>query len=83
MALKTKPLSEQVALVTGGGTGIGRALTEVLANAGAFVVIASRRPDVLKSTANQINEQVGSERVFGRAVDLRDRGQIDSLVSDV
>ena len=83
MALKTKPLPEQVALVTGGGTGIGRALTEVLANAGAFVVIASRRPEVLKSTANQINEQAGSERVFGRAVDLRDRGQIDSLVADV
>jgi len=83
MALKTKPLSEQVAVVTGGGTGIGRALTEVLANAGACVVIASRRPDVLKSTATQINEQIGSERVFGRAVDVRDRGQIDSLISEV
>lgn len=81
--MKTKPLSDQLALVTGGGTGIGRALTAALASAGASVVIASRRADVLKSTAHQVNEQVGNECVFGHAVDIRARGQIDSLVSDV
>jgi gluconate 5-dehydrogenase len=40
---KSKPLTDQVTLMTGGRSGIGRAFTEVLANAGMRVVIASRR----------------------------------------
>ena len=83
MALKTKPLSEQVAVVTGGGTGIGRALAEALAWAGATVVIASRRDEVLRRTATEINDAVGDKLVFPFQLDLRDVAQIDLFVSDV
>lgn len=83
MILKTKPLSDQVALVTGGGTGIGRAFTEALARSGARVIIASRRQDVLSETAAQINESAGNERVFAYAFDIRQRDQIEPLVNDV
>lgn len=80
MAWKTKPFSEQVALVTGGGTGIGRAFTEALATAGASVVIASRREDVLKQTSEEVNQAVGYERVFPHKVDIRDASQVEALV---
>lgn len=81
MAFKSKAFSSQVALVTGGGTGIGRAFAEQLAIHGLQVVIASRRKDALQETAAYINELVGWERVFPYAFDIRDRAQIDSLVS--
>lgn len=83
MTFKTKSLSDQIALVTGGGTGIGRAFTEALAAAGARVVIASRREDVLRETANAIKEKLGAERVFAYAFDIRDGKQIDALVKHI
>ena len=81
--MKTKPLTEQVAIVTGGGSGIGRAFTEALASAGARVVIASRRTDVLRRSADEINATLGIERVFPYEFDIRNRAQIEALVAEV
>lgn len=83
MQLKTKPLTEQVAIVTGGATGIGRAFAEGLAAAGATVVIASRREDVLRRTAEEINKDLKAERVFPFAFDIRELTQIELLVKYV
>ena len=80
MALRNKPLGEQVALVTGGGTGIGRAFAGALAGAGARVVIASRREEVLRRAAEELNEGAGAGRVHPYAFDVRDLGQTESLV---
>lgn len=81
--MKKKPFSEQVAIVTGGGSGIGRALSEALAVAGVKVVIASRRRDVLGKTAAEINSVVGAERVFPYEFDLRKGGDAARLAADV
>jgi 3-oxoacyl-[acyl-carrier protein] reductase len=75
-----KPFSEQVAIVTGGGTGIGRAFTSVLAEAGARVVIASRREETLRQTAAELNAKVKAERVYPYAFDVRSRAETESLV---
>jgi NADP-dependent 3-hydroxy acid dehydrogenase YdfG len=81
MQFKTKSLSQQIAIVTGGGTGIGRAFTEALAKADATVVIASRRKDVLHQAADEINTSLGKERVFPYAFDIRDFDQVEALVN--
>ncbi|HUQ30494.1 MAG TPA: SDR family oxidoreductase [Pyrinomonadaceae bacterium] len=78
--LLNKPFSEQTAIVTGGGTGIGRAFTSVLAEAGARVVIASRREETLRSTAAELNAKAGVERVYPYAFDVRSRAEVESLV---
>jgi 3-oxoacyl-[acyl-carrier protein] reductase len=78
---KTKPFTEQIAIITGGGTGIGRAFGEALVRAGATVVIASRREETLRRTASELNATAGAERVHAYAFDVRDRAQTESLVS--
>ena len=81
--MKSKPLTEQIAIVTGGGTGIGRAFAEALASAGTKVVIASRRNEVLRVAADEINAKLGSEQVFPYEFDIRNRAQVEELVADV
>src|SRR5258706_2560372 len=81
--LKKKPFCDQVAIVTGGGTGIGRAFAEGLAAADLRVVIASRRPEVLDRTAAELNAKFGGERVVPYVFDIRSQAQIESLVGQI
>jgi NAD(P)-dependent dehydrogenase (short-subunit alcohol dehydrogenase family) len=52
-------LTDKTALVTGGGSGIGRAAALALAEAGAAVALAGRRPDMLAETADRIRAAGG------------------------
>ncbi|HXI20674.1 MAG TPA: SDR family NAD(P)-dependent oxidoreductase, partial [Gemmatimonadales bacterium] len=52
-------LAGKVALVTGGGSGIGRASAVALAGQGVRVVVAGRRPDSLAETVREIESGGG------------------------
>ena len=74
-------LASRVALVTGGGTGIGAALAEGLAQAGARVVIAGRREGPLEATAAAINSRMGKTVCWALACDVSDLDAADSIVA--
>jgi citronellol/citronellal dehydrogenase len=64
-----------VALVTGGGTNLGKAAAMELVRCGASVVIAGRRADVLEQAAAEIGE-----RCSWIAADIREPAQAEALV---
>jgi dehydrogenase/reductase SDR family member 4 len=71
-------LKDKVALVTGGGRGIGKAITQRLAAAGAQVVIASRKLENLEATAREFASLPG--RVIPIACHVGHREAIENLV---
>jgi len=81
---KSKPFNEQVALVTGGGTGIGRAFAGSLLSTGVGrVVIASRREATLRTAAEDLNGRFPGERAVPMAFDIRDRKSTETLVRKI
>lgn len=77
----TRLLEGKVILVTGAGSGIGRASAAVMARHGASVVLAGRRIDALEETAKLVDD-AGSKAVVVRA-DLTCAADTERLVSRV
>jgi NAD(P)-dependent dehydrogenase (short-subunit alcohol dehydrogenase family) len=72
-------LEGTTAIVTGGGTGVGAAVAQVLAGAGAQVVICGRRADALHAVAESIK---GDRPVRARTCDVAERRQVQALVDE-
>jgi citronellol/citronellal dehydrogenase len=72
-------LDGQVAIVSGGGTGIGRAIALELASLGASVMVCGRRAEPLAETA-ALNPD---GRIAALACDIREEDQVEALVDDV
>ncbi|PKK34164.1 2,4-dienoyl CoA reductase 1, mitochondrial [Columba livia] len=72
----------KVAFITGGGTGIGKGITTALSSLGAECVIASRKLDVLKGTAEEISSKTGN-KVHAVQCDVRDPVAVKNAVAEV
>lgn len=72
-------LTGRTALVTGGSSGIGHAMAEALAGAGARVLIAARRPDAIDVTARALVAR--GFKASGEPVDVADRNSVGALLA--
>ncbi|MFZ5829017.1 MAG: SDR family NAD(P)-dependent oxidoreductase [Planctomycetota bacterium] len=74
-------LSGKVALVTGGGRGLGKAMARGFADAGADVFLCSRSEHELKAAADEISQATG-QRAEWAVVDMTRRGAVAELARD-
>ena len=78
--LKENSLAGKNIIVTGGGTGLGKAMTQYLLELGARVTITSRKLDVLEGTARELADKTGGE-VLPVACDVRNYDEIERVIS--
>lgn len=75
-------LAGKRALITGGGTGLGRAMAERFLQLGATVYICGRRTSVLETTASEL-ESIGPGRIHQATCDVRDTAAVEGLLDSM
>jgi len=81
MSTQALSLEGKIAVVTGGTSGIGRALSLGIADAGADVIATARRQQQVDETAKEIEAR--GRRTLRRAADVCDRVSLELLLADV
>lgn len=78
--LRDDALKGKTYVVTGGGTGLGKAMSTYLLQLGANVVITSRKLEVLQKTAEELEAKTGG-KVLAVACDIRDAEQVENVLN--
>lgn len=77
--LRENALQNKVILITGGGTGLGRSMAKYFLDLGAKVIIASRKMDVLETTAKELSEETKGQ-VLPLACDVRKYVEVEKML---
>ena len=79
--LKEDSLSGKTIIVTGGGSGLGKSMSEYLLTLGANIIITSRREDLLKKVADEMMKEFGG-KVLPISCDVRDPDLVSKVIDE-
>jgi NAD(P)-dependent dehydrogenase (short-subunit alcohol dehydrogenase family) len=79
--LKDDALKGKTIVVTGGGTGLGKAMGTYFLKLGANLVITSRKLEVLQKTAQEMEAETGG-KVLAVQCDVRDNDQVENVLAE-
>ncbi|MNK25877.1 putative 2,4-dienoyl-CoA reductase [compost metagenome] len=79
--LKDDALKGKTIVVTGGGTGLGKAMGTYFLKLGANLVITSRKLEVLQKTAQEMEADTGG-KVLAVQCDVRDNAQVENVLAE-
>jgi len=79
MMLRDNALQGKNIVVTGGGTGLGKSMTKVFLEAGANVLITSRKEDVLKATCSELKTETGGKIEYA-VCDVRKPDEVEATL---
>jgi len=79
MMLRDNALQGKNIVVTGGGTGLGKSMTKVFLEAGANVLITSRKEDVLKATCSELKTETGGKIEYA-VCDVRKPDEVEAAL---
>ena len=79
--LRDDALKGKTIVITGGGTGLGRAMGTYFLKLGANLVITSRKADVLEKTAREMEAETGG-KVLAVACDVREYDQVENVLAE-
>src|SRR5882757_957097 len=77
--LKSGSFAGKTIIITGGGTGLGRAMGKYFLELGANLVITSRKKDVLEKSAAELSSETGG-RVLAVPCDVRKYEEIENVI---
>lgn len=80
--LRDNALSGKVIVITGGGSGLGKAMTRYFMELGANVAITSRNLEKLQTTAAELEQSTGA-KCLPLACDVRHYDQVENMLAEV